>query len=451
MRRAFSYRLSALSLGGLLLVADFGTTDWAAAREALQGKSVLPTALSSAEISASFSAELKARSFYSATVTSARVLEELKTETQSVMNLLSPIDGIVSGNDLASAVTRLQSFFERAGYVPPEGVERGSIRDLASTTRINLILNQNTRTAYATANYQQMMEPEQKELFPYLRYLGDPRPTQRAEHWALNGLVLSKDDPFWATHTPPWDYNCWCDVEEVAADEAEQKGVDKAVVREGRTMVDKDGRAFEVFPAESGYTFDPRASLANGFDAGIDDAAIREQFEAVLSRNLDNYVKQQEIISDELPSDRVGSGQEANLRDTDLGRRASAAGEAVAGEIRSSDLRAAFDPEAARVTGIEIGQVGLGVKPLHHEAWGDELAPRLAARLRAALPTSLEVRADGPDLYVWNPRLASVASDQFARQQLRHQRRLFRRPHSLVDCPHTRQRRVLRCRRRDRG
>jgi hypothetical protein len=248
----------------VIVMADFifQPMDFAGARAAIQQKSILPTTLDSAQIAASWSAETKASSFFSATNASEDILSELQTETQALMNLLTPIDGIVDGNDLASAVLRLQNFIANSGWQRPDDVEPGSLADLSSYRRIALVLNTQVQQASAVGNYRQQQEPEQKALYPYLRYIADPRPTRRPDHWRLNGLILPKDHPFWRGHTGPWDYNCFCTVEELSALEAENEGVGEAVVQGDRAVVSFNGGSFEVLAPESGYDFDPADGMA---------------------------------------------------------------------------------------------------------------------------------------------------------------------------------------------
>jgi hypothetical protein len=252
-----------MNLALLIVMAEFifQPTDFQAARVALQNKMILPTTLGSAQIAATWPAELRAASFFSAQTARDDVLAEFQLEVQALMNLLAPVDDVVRGNDLASARLRLQNFLVDAGWQRPEGVEPGTLADLASARRIDLILNTQVQQAYAVGAYRQQQTPEAKALYPYLRYIGDPRPTRRPEHWKLNGLILPKDHSFWRTHTPPWDYNCFCAVEEVSQEEADKEGVAEAASGADRTIVSRNGQSWEVPAVTSGYSFDPALGL----------------------------------------------------------------------------------------------------------------------------------------------------------------------------------------------
>ena len=66
---------------------------------------------------------------------------------------------------------------------------------------------------------------ETKDALPYFKYIATMDSLTCPSHAALHGLVLPVDDPFWDTHMPPtWDWNCRCEVVQIAAYELRERG-----------------------------------------------------------------------------------------------------------------------------------------------------------------------------------------------------------------------------------
>jgi SPP1 gp7 family putative phage head morphogenesis protein len=89
-----------------------------------------------------------------------------------------------------------------------------------STTAIKhaeLVLRMQGFMAYSAAGDN--LAQATKDELPYLMYNAMEDDRVRPEHAALDGLVLPVDDPFWAQHTPPWDWGCRCWRTQVSAPE----------------------------------------------------------------------------------------------------------------------------------------------------------------------------------------------------------------------------------------
>jgi SPP1 gp7 family putative phage head morphogenesis protein len=89
---------------------------------------------------------------------------------------------------------------------------------------------------------------EDKELFPFLRYItvGDGR--VRDEHAEWDGIVRPVDDSFWDTRMPPNAYRCRCTVEKVAdGKKTSLKGVPK-----------NSSEMFNVNPGKVDYIFNEK-------------------------------------------------------------------------------------------------------------------------------------------------------------------------------------------------
>ncbi len=77
----------------------------------------------------------------------------------------------------------------------------------------------NTAIAEAEIARQYTEAQEDKELFPYLRYVtaGDANVSDICA--PLDGTVLHVDDPFWDTFLPPNHFNCRCVIEQLETPE----------------------------------------------------------------------------------------------------------------------------------------------------------------------------------------------------------------------------------------
>ncbi len=80
--------------------------------------------------------------------------------------------------------------------------------------------------AYGAGRTVALRDPDVKDAFPMWQYMAVMDDRVRPEHAALNGVVLPADDPFWNSHTPPWDYQCRCDVVPVSKREIEENGIE---------------------------------------------------------------------------------------------------------------------------------------------------------------------------------------------------------------------------------
>jgi hypothetical protein len=129
-------------------------------REALQSramKAALPNKLSSRELQ-KLDPELRERSLFAAGVSRMDVLGKIDELTRKIVqpnrtNRTDKTDGgqrtVTEGMDLATARVELRKFLESIGYKPEPGKE-GTIQDLRSEQRLNLILETNAQQAQDT-------------------------------------------------------------------------------------------------------------------------------------------------------------------------------------------------------------------------------------------------------------------------------------------------------------
>lgn len=238
-----------------------------AAARWLRERATLPLGLSSDQIANQIPANIRMRSFFSATITKASTLEDFRKE----------IDALLKGDTtLAYARERLMNKVEAAGYETPGAGEAGDgdVTKLGSYARINLILNQNVRMAQAIGSREVSEHPAVMEAFPNYKYHAN---TDR--HAKFDGLVLPKSDPFWQTHYPPWEFNCRCIVtDEPGEPNASTKNIETHDDGTQSVQLQTPGGTVDVPRNESGFVFQSKPSdLWRDFNTdGISDPSLRQ-------------------------------------------------------------------------------------------------------------------------------------------------------------------------------
>ena len=224
-----------------------GATEWLAKR------ANLTTVMNSREIAEEWTAKARAQAFFSARVAEGHILERLRSVS----------DAFSRGEiGLAEARTELKRFLRAEGK--DDG--KSGLRNLASTARLNLILEQNARMAAAVGQYQAGMDPDILERFPCWRYIGSTALNPRDSHARFAGKVFRKDDPIWHKIFPPSDFNCKCSVED--CDDEPDKAPEK------------------IDPPESGFAFDPAHAFETFDLSKIQDNGLREKTKKVLQNKF---------------------------------------------------------------------------------------------------------------------------------------------------------------------
>lgn len=258
-----------------------------------RGKKVLPSTLGSAELRDQVAAEVRALAIFSARVHNAEVLDAIQKWSAE----------LAAGNvDQATARWRILEVIRATGYTPeggfpdaPEGAvppaDAGTLQDLTSLRRLNLILD--TQRALATGRAQQIrgMQPERLKSWPAYelvraaqreaprnwggahvgtppRHAGQVDPRSR---WEIAGgkalasgrLIALKGDPVWGelgssgnfddaldVDFSPFAFNSGMVLWEVDRETCEREGVtgpdgetiDEWLDQEHPLLLDKQGR-----------------------------------------------------------------------------------------------------------------------------------------------------------------------------------------------------------------
>lgn len=242
------------------------------ATDYLDQKMLLPTDMKTWAID-QLPAELRARVAISATVTKAEFLEEA----------FKGVKALAAGSaDRAKFRLQLKGLLQQLDYQPKAGTE-GTLKDLSSDRRLNLILDTNLAQANGYAYHKASQDPDLLDAYPAQEFIrvesrSKPRDNWR-ERWAAarnktspdgatNGsgrMVALKTHGIWkalsrfGTPYEPFDFNSGMGVEDVSREDAIALG-----------LIDKDTQLQpDVFGLNEGLEMNP----------SIDTAALRKELE----------------------------------------------------------------------------------------------------------------------------------------------------------------------------
>ncbi len=141
----------------------------------LAGRGNMPTEAGADEL-AKLAPAIRAHSFFSARVANGHVLDKLRELSDSYTR---------GETDIATARLRLKQWLNRNGagkIEEPGSREDARMANLWSTARLNLILRQNARMAYAAGEWEQGQSGESRRMFPYWRYVASASESPRSSH-----------------------------------------------------------------------------------------------------------------------------------------------------------------------------------------------------------------------------------------------------------------------------
>lgn len=237
-------------------------------KEAVQSRAVrelLPTEFRT-ELLSTLPAEIRERAFFSAGVTNAEFLQKASDQ---IDRMLTGSKESAGGIDRAKARLELRQLLGSLGYKPAED-EQGSLTDLSSDDRLNLILDTNLQMAQSYGQWKQGQDPAVLDQWPaqeLIRVIDSKEKRDWPQRWADAGGVFyggrmialkfdPKDPGFWERLSrfnlpyPPFDFNSGMDVQDIDRDEAIAIG-----------LIDRDT---QIAPQDRGFNDGLEAALGVG-------------------------------------------------------------------------------------------------------------------------------------------------------------------------------------------
>jgi len=217
-------------------------TPWLEAIASRDLKAVLPTTMSSAELS-QLPTDLRERSMFSAKTANADYLQKVN---DLITRIVSP--EVIGGPGAPRTVTAPGQYMDKAtarlemkktlqslGY-QPDPDQRGTLQDLSSDIRLDLILKTNTEMAQGFGTWYADQDESRLEAWPAQElYRLEDRMQKRdwIGRWLDAGgeisggrMIALKNDPIWTNISafdlpyPPYDFNSGMWVRDISRSEA---------------------------------------------------------------------------------------------------------------------------------------------------------------------------------------------------------------------------------------
>lgn len=263
---------------------------------------LLPTSLDSREIGLRLDGQVKRAAIFSAKVESARVLQRLRDVVAEIVRGVTPEREALRAAGEAplllsvpEAKLRLQRELDAIGYQPEAG-KAGTIQDLRSDARLDLMVETNEATAHGHGRWVASQDPEIRDAFPaweLIRISPAAEPRNWPTRWMRAGgrtfagrMIAPKGSPVWdalgnpllfsdalGNPYPPFAFNSGMDVRDISRDEAEALGV----IAKDAPAPAEDPRALDEGMQASAERFDAdmQAALAADPDLVLEDGVLR--------------------------------------------------------------------------------------------------------------------------------------------------------------------------------
>ena len=220
----------------------------------LARRKLLPTTLNSAQLS-QLAPAIRQRSFFSATVANAKVLakykrmllDQMEGATEEVVSPSGVRSIAYKETSLAKFKERARDFLVQEGLASEADFKNDSIKNLASSSRLQLIYNTNIEQANELANFiRRVSDPVLINRFPAARFVRRPGAIiKRPRHVEAEGEVRRWDDfDFWLFQNAadiggfgvpwgPFGFNSYMTQKPVQRAEAERLGTLPQKLKQG--------------------------------------------------------------------------------------------------------------------------------------------------------------------------------------------------------------------------
>jgi hypothetical protein len=197
-----------------------------------KAKAIMPTSLSSRELD-KLAPELREQSVFSARTNSFQHISRIDTILDKIIN---PTGDRGDSWDASRARIALRASLQRIGYDPADiNAIPGSIKDLASTRRLNLILDTNIKMAHGYGNWAQGQDPAVLDQWPGSELVRHEGRVRERTDWPMRfvaaggtlfggRMIALKVSPVWANLSrfglpyPPFDYMSGMGLDDVDRD-----------------------------------------------------------------------------------------------------------------------------------------------------------------------------------------------------------------------------------------
>lgn len=224
-------------------------TPWREAIASRELKAVMPTDMSSAELSANIHSAILERSVFSAKTINADYLQKVNALITRIVSpevtrnpITQNLEPTAPGQSMDPATARLEmkQALQSLGYQPdPE--KRGGLQDLSSDVRINLVVKTNTEMAQGFGTWYADQDEARLDAWPAQElYRLEDRAKKRdwVGRWLDAGgqilggrMIALKNEPVWTAIStfglpyPPFDFNSGMWVRDISRSEAIDLGL----------------------------------------------------------------------------------------------------------------------------------------------------------------------------------------------------------------------------------
>lgn len=282
-------------------------------------KKLLPTTLSSDELM-QLSPAIREKAMFSAKTNNAWYLQQIKNKIDLIVGPEDAGGKPWRGMDAGSARAQLKAALKKIGYKPDQRT-KGTIQDLSSDARLNLIVSTQTDMAHGFGQRMKALRPAVLDQWPAYEFVREEErvePRDWPARWEEAGgefydgqsdypegrMVALKTDPIWEAISafglpyPPFDFQSGMGLREVSREECVELGLiteDEEVVPE-----EEDG------VSESDY-LDTIKSTTSEFDPEILDDLLEDLGEgyAVVKGILQMIANSQECGASWISDDKT--------------------------------------------------------------------------------------------------------------------------------------------------